>query len=83
LYKIHSNHLLPINRDQVSRISYFLIKSNTTINDHSFNLDRMDSYTQMKWMSQTQMKEAQRKHMLMGLEPLNIYKQLSESKMKL
>ena len=71
LLKIYSTHLMPVFSENAFKIVYLLFNS-----IQNTQLEEKES----KWMNSTQLKISQRKYELMGLEPVLILKQLTETK---
>jgi hypothetical protein len=74
--RIFSTHLLPITQDKTSRIIYLLCEST---DDNALSTDATENKS-LHWMNYTQMRIAQRRHQLMGLEPIQLLKRIEEKK---
>ena len=80
--RIFSPHCLPVNKEQSCRVVYLVCESKCEINTNN-TVDNNPSGFDLRWMNLAQLKHAQRRYQLMGLEPIIILKQLDEAKSSL
>ncbi len=86
ILRIHSNHLLPLvtnsSQDKPSRVIYVLC--NSTANLTRDNQDKIENWcsnlTFLKWMNLNQMKQASKRHELLGIEPILFFKEIYDLK---
>jgi hypothetical protein len=74
--RIHSTHLLPVNIQNRSKLTYFLCCLPIDIEQKISEFDN----PKIKWMNLNQMKQALKRYQLMGLEPITIFKHINELK---
>ncbi len=75
--RIFSTHLLPVSQNHASRIIYLLCESTDDAASQSTEATEAKS---LRWMNFSQIRLAQRRHQLMGLEPIQLIRRIEENK---